>query len=97
MVERFQIGAVFGYAREHLDPLFGVAELAVALAEQYDPAFVAGESVFEGGGAVFEFAQNVVQLGKGLLETKGREIGGIGHRRASRAGEEAVRVVEPPA
>src|SRR5262249_43316564 len=67
--------AVAVLAGQQQDALLGLAQLAVAMLEQADAALVLRERLFEAGLAVFEDADNRLQLGEGGF--KAQVIGGV--------------------
>ena len=57
-------------ARQQQDPLLRLPKLRVATLEEPDALFIARQSIFQTKLAVFQIADDLVELGQGLFESQ---------------------------
>ena len=69
MFKRLQLGFPLAIdPGDELNPLFGIAKLAVAMFEEGHTSFVTAQTLFQGGRTVFEAAKNSFEFGQSLLK-----------------------------
>jgi hypothetical protein len=86
VVERLEFrSTIVGETGKKFDLLLGVPELSIALPEEPDTTFIAGQRLFEVGRAIFQFTEDGLQFRKRLLEGQWWRVG-RGHDVASSAG-----------